>query len=43
MKVQSKVHRDNIYKKLDDKDMRGKFLEGRLESNDSDNEEVLDF
>ena len=41
--VQSKVDKDKIYKKLDDKEMTRKILEGRLERNDCDNEELFEF
>ena len=37
MAVQSKVHNDKIYAKLDDKATRKKILEGRLERTNCDN------
>ena len=42
MVVPSKVHKDNIFNNLDDKEMRRKILEGRLK-NDCDDEEAFDF
>ena len=43
MAVQTKVYNDKICKKIDNKETRKKILEGRLERNDCDNQEVFDF
>ena len=43
MASQSKVHKDKICKKLDDKETRKNILEGRLEKPDCDNEEFFKF
>ena len=43
MVVQTKVYNDKICKKIDNKETRKKILEGRLERNDCDNQEVFDF
>ena len=43
MAVQSKVENDKIQQKLDDKVMKRQTLERRLERNDYDNEEIVEF
>ena len=43
MEIKSKVRKDKIHKKIDNKEIRRKKLKRRLEINDCNNEEVFDF
>ena len=43
MAVRRKVHQDKMHVKLDDRVIKKKTLEGRMERRDCDNEEVFEF